>query len=353
MVADPFVPTNDLLAALPHPTVLVSAAGRMAHGNSAAWDILGHGIVGRHYITVLRQPMVLDAIENCLRHQQAKTTRYLGRSHAGDAHYDLHVKPVPGSAKSGAVLTFVDVSAAEHTGQMRRDFVANVSHEMRTPLTAITGFIETLQGPARNDPEASARFLSIMKTEADRMNALIRDLLSLSRLEAEQRMRPSDTINLADVLDTVGRRMTPLAQAAGAQIDLPVFDVNLPILGDSEQLVQVFTNLIENAVKYGQQAQNNTVKIRISETAHDAGVRGPAVRVDVTDQGDGIDPIHIPRLTERFYRVDSHRSRQMGGTGLGLAIVKHIVNRHRGRLRIKSELGVGSTFSVILPRHFE
>jgi two-component system phosphate regulon sensor histidine kinase PhoR len=242
---------------------------------------------------------------------------------------------------------------------MRRDFVANVSHELRTPLTAVLGFIETLRGPARNDPAAQDRFLSIMEDEARRMNRLVSDLLSLSRVEAAERMRPSEVVDLGAVLEGTVAAMRPTAELSGNEIVLSVepsingaaagegTETRSLILGDRDQLMQVFLNLTENALKYG--GPNRPVDLSLSREDGSGSLKGKVIRVDVTDRGDGVDPQHVPRLTERFYRVDTHRSRAMGGTGLGLAIVKHIVNRHRGRLRIASEKGKGSTFSVLFP----
>jgi two-component system phosphate regulon sensor histidine kinase PhoR len=217
--------------------------------------------------------------------------------------------------------------------------VANVSHELRTPLTALLGFIETLRGAARDDAVARERFLGVMEREAARMNRLVSDLLQLSRVEAAERVRPADPVDLAQVLAMTLTAVRPLAEAAGVEL---VFDApgSLVVPGDADQLTQVFQNLIENAVKYG--GAGKRVTITLSQ-----GDRG--AEVAVRDLGEGIAAIHIPRLTERFYRVDSHRSREKGGTGLGLAIVKHIVNRHRGRLVIDSSEGKGSTFTVILP----
>jgi two-component system phosphate regulon sensor histidine kinase PhoR len=230
---------------------------------------------------------------------------------------------------------------------MRRDFVANVSHELRTPLTALMGFIETLRGPAREDAAARDRFLDIMATEAGRMNRLVGDLLSLSRVEGEERVRPRGMVNLTGVLESVLRTLRPLAEDAGVMLEADLGDGPVEIVGDADQLMQVFTNLVENAIKYG--ASGKRVTVWMERADRDPALRAPGVRVHVIDYGPGVDPVHLPRLTERFYRADSHRSRALGGTGLGLAIVKHIVNRHRGRLRVASDLGQGAKFTVVLP----
>lgn len=259
--------------------------------------------------------------------------------------YDVSLSTV--ETTGTLIVSFQDITHEAEAGQMRRDFVANVSHELRTPLTSLMGFIETLGGPARNDAAARDRFLQIMSDEAGRMNRLIGDLLSLSRVEAEARVKPTAKVDLTDILGTTLRNLTPLAQERDVSLVAAFSSDPLPLMGDADQLVQVFTNLVENAIKYG--AAHQPVEISAETSLRDPALRGPAVRITVTDHGPGIAPMHLPRLTERFYRADSHRSRKLGGTGLGLAIVKHILNRHRGRLKITSEVGQGSAFTVILP----
>ena len=237
----------------------------------------------------------------------------------------------------------------EQVGQMRRDFVANVSHELRTPLTALLGFIETLKGAARDDPAARERFLTIMEREAERMNRLVRDLLQLTRVEAEERVRPTETLDIvAPLTQVVTATLRQMADSAGVTIDSDRRAGGRScVAADADQMTQVFQQPDRECGEIRRAGPDGDD--RVAPEARNRSLRGPAVRIDVTDQGEGIDPMHLPRLTERFYRVDSHRSREKGGTGLGLAIVKHIVNRHRGRLLIDSEKGKGSTFSVILP----
>jgi two-component system phosphate regulon sensor histidine kinase PhoR len=214
-------------------------------------------------------------------------------------------------------------------------------------LTALLGFIETLRGAARNDPAAQDRFLGIMENEANRMNRLVSDLLSLSRVESEQRVRPETPTDVAGLLRSAALSLRPLADDAGIDIAVGPFDDAVTVPGDADQLAQVLSNLIENAIKYS--GRGAKVTITLERVERDLHLRGPSVAITVADTGEGFDPVHIPRWAERFYRVDSHRSRELGGTGLGLAIVKHIVTRHRGRLRIESEPGKGSRFTMILP----
>ncbi|MGR3759425.1 sensor histidine kinase [Roseobacteraceae bacterium NS-SX3] len=337
------------LAAVPLPAVLVDQTERFIAANAEGLTLLGQKIAGRHFATILRQPSVASAIEACLRDRAPRTARHLSSDGAQDTTFEVTLRYVPGigAVQAGAVLiTFSDITDREQASQMRRDFVSNVSHELRTPLTALMGFIETLRGPARDDAAARERFLAIMEGEAGRMNRLVGDLLSLNRVENEERIRPKEQVDLSAHIASTLKSLEPLAESAGVRLSLDAPEQPITVTGDPDQLRQVFINLIENAIKYG----GDEVTVVLSETGRDPAVRAPAARVQVIDNGPGIDPVHLPRLTERFYRADSHRSREMGGTGLGLAIVKHIVNRHRGRLRVESELAQGAAFTVILPR---
>jgi two-component system phosphate regulon sensor histidine kinase PhoR len=363
MVDDLF---NTLIEAVPEPMLHLDAAGLIVASNAAARGVLGDWIRGRSYATVLRQPSILGRIESVQADGTAGEARFELADNAGSTQFRVRITALgaPGDGAAGRpagagryplLLHFTDITHLREAEEMRRDFVANVSHELRTPLTAVLGFIETLRGAAKDDPAARDRFLSIMEDEARRMNRLVSDLLSLSRVESEERMRPSDLVDIGAVLKGTVAAMRPTAELTGNEI---LFSSRIAaegegtearglIHGDRDQLMQVFLNLTENALKYG--GPNRPVELSLMREDGSGSLKGKVIRVDVTDRGDGIDPQHVPRLTERFYRVDTHRSRAMGGTGLGLAIVKHIVNRHRGRLRITSQKGSGSTFSVLFP----
>ena len=336
-----------MLEAVAVPVVLIGADRRILAINARAIALLGAGARGRHYQVALRQPALVAAVEAALSLGTPGAARHVLPGPSSEAVYRVGVSPVePGP---GPVLcTFEDMSEAEQMGQMRRDFVANVSHELRTPLTALLGFIETLQGAARDDPAARERFLAVMAREAGRMNRLVGNLLSLSRVEAAERVQPTAVTDIAEVVERVASALRPAAAAAGVEIAVQGAEAPVAVRADGDQMVQVFSNLVENAVRYG--APGKRVTVTIGEVERDPSLRQPAAFIAVRDEGEGIDPVHLPRLTERFYRVDTHRSREQGGTGLGLAIVKHIVNRHRGRLRLESERGRGSTFTVILPK---
>ncbi len=302
-----------VLNGLPIPALIVGRDERIAVMNPAAQALLGPHLLGRHHAMALRQPEVQLALTRALRNALPGEARHVLPGPSQDTVHRLSVTPLPDGT---ALCVFEDLSQAEQMGQMRRDFVANVSHELRSPLTALLGFIETLQGSARDDASARERFLAIMEREARRMNRLITDLLNLSRVEADERVRPSDRVDIKALLQSTLMTLRPVTQDAGVRVNLVEDRGDWIVLGDGDQLVQVFQNLIGNAVKYG--GSGGVVEIR---------------------------------LTERFYRVDDHRARERGGTGLGLAIVKHIIHRHRGRMSVQSERGKGSTFSILLPRN--
>lgn len=330
------------------PVVLIGPDARVSVANRAAHAIFGPVMEGRHYQTVLRQPVLVDMIAALDAGEPAREARFVAAAGDEEATYRVNGTRLRGdNGRTALLLAFEDMSALEQAEDMRRDFVANVSHELRTPLTALMGFIETLRGAAKDDASARDRFLGIMEREAKRMNRLVSDLLHLSRVESEERVRPTALIDLGAVVTATTAALREMARETGVTLELAGFDQPIRVPGDADQLTQVFTNLIENAVKYG--GADRAVTISAARIDRDPVLRGPCVDVAVRDRGEGIDALHLPRLTERFYRVDTHRSRERGGTGLGLAIVKHIVNRHRGRLRIESTPGQGSVFTVRLP----
>lgn len=340
--------TASLLSALPMPVVVIGTDGIVAAMNDRATALLGLQGVGRSHMTVIRAPAVLDCVTLAQRGGQPEYARYIHQNPTHEAIYRVIAAPIKGESGRGVCVSFEDITDLESADQMRRDFVANVSHELKTPLTALLGFIETLRGAAREDADARDRFLTIMERETERMNRLVSDLLSLNRVQSSERQRPQDSIAIADVVHSTLLALRPSAEAAEVTLEVETQpDVDLTVQGDADQLQQVLSNLAENAIKYG--GSGGRVRIGLSRIERELAFRGPAVQIEVRDYGDGFDPIHIPRITERFYRVDTHRSRAQGGTGLGLAIAKHIVNRHRGRLRIDSAPGKGSQFTVLLP----
>ena len=334
---------HSIVAAIPIPAALIGSDHRIVQINKAFETVVGEDHVGRHFVTSMRQPAVIEAIEQAMEGQNSSPATYHGRDGSRDTIYDVFANRMD----QGILLTLIDRTEAKAAGQMRSDFIANVSHELRTPLTAITGFIETLQGAARDDKAAQTRFLGIMAQEAGRMTRLVDELMSLSRLEGAERIRPTDDVNLKVVVQAAHESLMLLAQTAKVSLVVKYPATAVQVTGDAAQLQQVVTNLIENALKYA--SHSGEIEVNLGAIADQPTLRARGAILTVRDYGEGIASHHIPRLTERFYRVDSHRSRAVGGTGLGLAIVKHIVNRHRGRLKIESEAGQGTTVSVILP----
>ena len=339
---------EDTLNAVPMALLWLDGAERVLFANDAALGMFGQNIKGRLVTDVLRHPDFHHALARAWAFGQKTSVRITMPAKSTSAHFEAHIAPgISGNLQRSALVAFEDQSAYEQTAAIRRDFVANVSHELRTPLTALVGFIETLRGAARDDEAARERFLGIMERESGRMIRLVNDLLSLSRVEADEHRRPSEKVEILGLLRSVMATQRDQASAAGVGLTLSAEGSEMLLRGDADQLMQVFHNLAENGIKYG--GSGGVLEFHVSRVAREPKLRGPAVQIAVIDRGEGIDPIHLPRLTERFYRVDSHRSREKGGTGLGLAIVKHIVNRHRGRFRIESEPGKGSKFTVILP----
>lgn len=334
---------------LPDPVILLNGAREIVAINRSARDLLGVGMLGRDLALTLRHPDVLAAVET-VSSGALSIVEEITLPVPVPRSYTLYVSGLADTGEAAAprvVLVLHDETRAKRAEQSRADFVANASHELRSPLAGLIGFIETLRGHASGDPEARERFLEVMHNEALRMARLVDDLMSLSRVEINEHVAPRAEVDVADVLAGVVDVLAVRAEDKGMTIvvDCPE-DVPM-VAGDADQLTQVFHNLIDNAVKYGR--NGTTIGIAAHGGERLPGTSREAVSVAVSDHGDGIAAIHLPRLTERFYRVDEGRSRRLGGTGLGLAIVKHIVSRHRGRLTVESEEGVGTTVTVFLP----
>lgn len=339
----------ELLECLPDPVILLDGQRQLVASNAAARDSLGVGPVGRDLALSLRHPVVLAAAESVAQGAPSFAEEITLPSPIPRT-FTLFAAGVPGGAPDQpmhTILVFRDETQVKRAEQSRADFVANASHELRSPLSAIIGFIETLLGPASDDDEARTRFLTLMQAEAYRMARLVDDLMSLSRVEINEHIPPRIIVDVGRLVEGVTSTLAVRAQKKDMTVEVDYATPLSDVVGDADQLTQVIHNLVDNAVKYGR--RGTPIRVAVRPVDRLPGTRTPGVSIAVTDVGDGIPAIHLPRLTERFYRADEGRSRRLGGTGLGLAIVKHIVKRHRGRLTIESELGRGSTFTVFLP----
>ena len=339
-----------VVAGMPDPAVLLDRAGRVLHLNAAAAQLAPALRKNELAQFALRSPEIITALREAIATSESRRATYLDHVPV-DRWMELIITPVPvptlfGGADKCMLMTFHDQTPLRRVEEMRADFVANASHELRTPLAALSGFIDTLQGPARDDVKARERFLGIMHNQATRMARLIDDLLSLSRVELSAHVRPDTLVDLVPIIRQVVDGLEPLAGERQVEVEIDLPDRPVTIAGDREELLRLFENLIENALKYG--ASGGKVVVSLSQSL--SGESAPEVRVMVRDFGPGLAPEHLPRLTERFYRVDVGDSRAQGGTGLGLSLVKHIVNRHRGRLLIESVLKQGATFTAAFPQ---
>jgi len=333
-----------LIEALPDAAYLLDRRGSVLAGNARAAALHGSVRAGELVSLRIRTPEVVEAIRLTAADGLTRRVEYTERVPA-DRRLEVHVIAVsfePGSAvpPDFVLLEFRDLSQEHLVEQMRADFVANASHELRTPLASLSGFIDTLRGPARDDAAAREKFLGIMAEQAKRMSRLIDDLLSLSRIEMNEHIQPKAIVDLVPIVEHVRDALAPLARERGVTVEVRRKVQPLPVQGDRDELIRLFENLVENALKYGATGKRVEITLDVED--------GEAV-VAVRDFGPGIAPEHLPRLTERFYRVNVETSRAQGGTGLGLAIVKHILSRHRGKLGIESTLGHGAIFTARMP----
>ncbi len=362
-------PFAEALERLADPVLVVSggepddmAGRRVVFANAAARDLLRIGTEGALLVNAVRRPEVLEAVDEALYGGVARSAAY-DAAGAQDRAWRLWAAPLPpAGAMPYALLHLRDETDARRAERVRVDFLANASHELRTPLASLSGFIETLRGHAKDDPVARDRFLGIMAAQAERMSRLTSDLLQLSRVELNEHVAPTGKCDLALLTRDVADALQPQSAAVGVRIELSAPERGANVVGDRDQLVQVVQNLVDNALKYS--APGGAVRVEVRGDAAEAsetgwprhtlvspdraeGVRYAMVRV--TDAGPGLAREVLPRLAERFYRVEGFKSGERAGTGLGLAIVRHIVNRHRGGLVVESAPGAGSVFSVTLP----
>lgn len=344
-----------LVDTIPDILLMLDNDNRVVRTNRAARSIFGQNLAKKPLRDVIPNESLLGAVYAVVEDMKGREVDFrIEQPTPYDFRAIIERFPVPSAGGISTVLTLTDITEMKRGEQMRADFVANASHEIRTPLASIIGFIETLQGPAKDDAEAQVQFLKLMNDQAQRMSRLVQDLLTLSKVEVDVHKMPLDKVNLAKVVRREVSHFDWAAQQKKMQLRVDMKDNLPPVKGDEGELAQVVHNLVGNAIKYGAQGSDVTIGLRLAANMPSsiaAGVRGGerALCLSVRDKGEGIPKEHIPRLTERFYRVDSARTRKVGGTGLGLAIVKHIINRHRGVLVIDSVVGKGSVFSVYLP----
>jgi len=343
-----------VLDAVPDPILALDGAGTIIHLNPAARELHANARVGGQPSLLTRDPEFLQAIDEVIDDGRQRTVEVQERvpidrrvritltALPDESAHELVGGPASGSPPR-VIVALHDLTEQDRLGRMRADFVANASHELRTPLASLVGFIETLQGRASDDAVARERFLGIMSQQAARMSRLVEDLLSLSRVEMREHVPPRIAIDLNETVAAAIQALEPVARASGATLTLIPCEGPAIVLGETDEIVQVVQNLVQNAFKYGR--PGGAVEVSVRRIRHGSTMR---LAVAVRDEGPGIAPDHLPRLTERFYRVNAKSSREKGGTGLGLAIVKHIANRHRGELRIASELDNGSTFTFVI-----
>lgn len=354
---------------LPEPLFIIDSEGVVELANPAAEEFVGGTPPeGRHFAAILRAPAVFEAVEVVLRAHEPITVDF-AMTGAVERSCRAFVAALDRDGGASALVFVRDLTLERRLEQMRADFIASASHELRTPLASVIGFIETLRGPAKADEDARDRFLAIMQQQAERMQRLVADLMSLSRIELNEHVPPTKTVDLRDIARDVIEANTPILERTGAIIDFECDESGAPYLmqGERDEIIQAFQNLIDNAVKYGGEPALVKVRVgrgiapqlstegamwhRVGDTPSQVAARRQVgvdelLYLQVRDFGPGVDRGDLPRLTERFYRVNVERSRKAGGTGLGLAIVKHIVNRHKGGLQIESRLAAGTAFTA-------
>lgn len=343
--------------AIPEPSAVLDSEGVVRHVNGPMRDAFGSIAQGDPFTLKFRDPDIVGALAKVATTGSSVSVPYMVRFPT-ERHYLIHFSPIalPRPQDDGPGIDFIFAVMLEQTErfrleELRSDFIANVSHELRTPVASLIGFIETLLGPARDDAASRERFLAIMLEQAQRMARLVNDLLSLSRIEMRSHVRPTGKVDLASLVSHVADAMKPLADEAGIALSLALDEPPLTVTGEWDELVQAVQNLVENACKYG--ADGGRLEISVRRTEAPAGFDGGdfgCCMIEVRDYGKGIASEHLPRLTERFYRVDTQESKRKMGTGLGLAVVKHIVARHQAHLKIASAIGQGSSFRIYLKK---
>jgi len=340
---EPLHVAASVIDALPEPAILLSRDGTILSSNGKAYDLFGGLKPGLHISSATRSPQVLDAVMDCGPEKAQRTVTFSERVPV-ERYMAATVSYLEGAPFT--LLFLRDLTEQRRLDQLRSDFIANASHEIKTPLASLLGFIETLQGAARHDDAARDRFLPIMAKQGERMARLIDNLMSLSRVEMHAHLRPRDVVAISELVRHACHALEPMASEANIDVQVHSELDGVQVLGDHDELTQVFINLVHNAIKYGRPGGHVVVTLERQQ-----GGASDVIAISIEDDGPGIAAQHLPRLTERFYRVQGSAAMEKGGTGLGLAIVKHVVNRHRGELRISSKVGAGAKFTVLLTEY--
>ena len=354
-----------ILNKLEDAIIVLDSDQKIIFQNSHSIDLFENNYTGQNITNLIRSPIVLETLENVYKNKKTKIIEYNSEygqnlSPRSTNFYNVEISYEKNhlqltNAKDNYVILMKNITPLKNIEKVRSSFIANVSHELKTPLATVMGFLETIRGPAKDDKKSMSKFLGIMDKETIRMKRLIDDLLVVSKIESDEHIHPTKKVNLIKTLNNVIESLKEYALKKNIQIRTNYqLSENLSVLGNEDELVQVFTNIIDNSIKYGK--INSSIDIKAEEVKEQTDQSEDKklfpqliLKISVKDESDGIHAKHLSRLTERFYRVDAARSKEIGGTGLGLTIVKHILNKHRGHLDIKSEINQGSTFTVELP----
>ena len=354
-----------ILNKLEDAIIVLDSEQKIVFQNSHSIDLFENNYTGQNITNLIRSPIVLETLENVYKNKKTKIIEYNSEygqnlSPRSTNFYNVEISYEKNhlqltNTKDNYVILMKNITPLKNIEKVRSSFIANVSHELKTPLATIMGFLETIRGPAKDDQKSMSKFLGIMDKETIRMKRLIDDLLVVSKIESDEHIHPTKKVNLLKTIDNVAESLKEYAMKKNIKIRFnQQLSEGLFVLGNEDELVQVFTNIIDNSIKYGK--INSSIDIKAEEVKEQTDQSEDKklfpqliLKISVKDESDGIHAKHLSRLTERFYRVDAARSKEIGGTGLGLTIVKHILNKHRGHLDIKSEINQGSTFTVELP----
>ena len=354
-----------ILNKLEDAIIVLDSDQKIVFQNSHSIDLFENNYTGQNITNLIRSPIVLETLENVYKNKKTKIIEYNSEygqnlSPRSTNFYNVEISYEKNhlqltNTKDNYVILMKNITPLKNIEKVRSSFIANASHELKTPLATVMGFLETIRGPAKDDKKSMSKFLGIMDKETIRMKRLIDDLLVVSKIESDEHIHPTKKVNLIKTLNNVIESLKEYALKKNIQIRTNYqLSENLSVLGNEDELVQVFTNIIDNSIKYGK--INSSIDIKAEEVKEQTDQSEDKklfpqliLKISVKDESDGIHAKHLSRLTERFYRVDAARSKEIGGTGLGLTIVKHILNKHRGHLDIKSEINQGSTFTVELP----